>query len=174
MNLEHNDKKKLEEDKKKFEKERKEFFEKQKELRKILTSEKLQKLIQKIEKNKNKWEILSSLEELKSIINKNEIKISEKEKLEKIATKLEKEREKEEKQDKESKNDQDIWQNIYISGKIYSDSMLKRWENPDNILDEVIGLIIWITDSLWAIAIFWKDLAIDFVKLPYDIYKSFK
>lgn len=174
MSLENNDKNKFEEDKKKLDNERLKFYEKQKKLKKLLTSEKLQKLIKKIEKDKNKWEILSSLEELKSIIDKNELDLSEKENLENIASKLEKERETEDNQDKNSKSDDYIWQENYISGKIYSDRILRRWENPEHILDEVLGLLIGMTDSLWTIAIFSKDLAIDFVKLPYDIYKSFK
>lgn len=172
MALKPNEHFEREENEKKIKEERLKILENEEKLRIILTWQELQKLLRDIKLRENNEKITQELDALRNLVEKRGISIEDSKSFEQIATKLEKEADKIEKEDEKEEKNGIFWQNKYISDKIYPSSMLSRWENPENILDEIIWLVIWITDSMAAIAKLSKDVAVDFVKLPYDIYKS--
>lgn len=172
MSLEKNklDELSSEEKEKKLKEETEKFLENKNKLRKFLTWEKLEWLIKEIKKFHNKEKISQKIEELKNIVESSEIPLDKVKNIEEIKNEIEKETKN---NDKKFTEDEFFWQK-WISIVLYGSSVVARWENPQSILDEFVWLVVWLTDSLWTLAKFWKDIVVDFVKLPYDIYKNLK
>lgn len=64
--------------------------------------------------------------------------------------------------------------NSYATNKIFSEKFLQKLEDPQNIIDQIMWVMVGLLNNLETGVIFWKDLVVGFVKAPYDIYKDIK
>lgn len=163
---------------KKLQEERENKEKKARELRKILTSKELKALIEWIKSEKLRTKLKNSLEkiwrDLDSIWDDPE-KLAE---LAKLITEI-KEQNIESTQEKlsdfhKAMDSYSPKKQNYLSSKLFGDKLLIRAEDPQNILDEALWLIIWIIDSIAVIWNFSKDLVVWLISLPKDIIDEIK
>ena len=151
---------------------------KAKELRKILTSKELKTLVEWIESQKLRAKLKNSLDKIWRDLDNiwdNPEKLAQ---LAKLITEI-KEQSIESTQEKLSDfhKAMDTYspkKQNYLSSKLFGNKLLNRAENPKNILDEALWLIIWIIDSIAVIWNFSKDLVVWIVTFPKDIYDEIK
>jgi hypothetical protein len=147
---------------------------KAKELRKLLTSKELKTLIEWIKSEEARKKLKMALDKIWRDFDQiwdDPEKLAE---LAKLITEI-KDKNIESTQEKLSDFHKSIdnyspSQKNYLSSKLFWDKLLNRAENPQNILDQALWLIIWIIDSIAVIWNFSKDLIKWIITLPKDIY----